>query len=106
MNEYFAMHSDDPHNIFFAARMGFLALSLGAILILSIVSTLLFLGWREHKRYVKHEREARREQHVKALMEAAKTNDKLLYSAQSCTQTMPDMYGDQRIVEEAFREFR
>jgi hypothetical protein len=105
MNHFFTMSQNDPHNICFAFRMSCLILGLGVVLIFTIVGTLMFLGWREHRRYMR-EREEKRAQHVKMLMEEAQKRDRLLFSVQSSTQTMPDMFGDQRIVEEAFREFR
>jgi hypothetical protein len=107
MNDFFTMHQGDPHNVFFAARMGLVALGLSLLFALTIIATLVILEWREetrkHKRYLA-ERDERREQHVRNLL--ANQRDKLLHSAESCVQTMPDMFGDARIVEEAFREFR
>jgi hypothetical protein len=109
MKHFFSMNPNDPHNIFFAARMSFFALLLVVLFFLSVLGTWFFLEWREavrkHKRYVA-EREEKRAEHVKQLMAEQACTDKLLYSSQSCTQTMPDMFGDARIVEEAFREFR
>jgi hypothetical protein len=108
MNSFFHMNPNDPHNIFFAARMGLFALALGVILALSIIGTLLFLGWKEHRRYMK-QREEKRRQHVLDLMNAQKQrdDDRLLHSNQSCIVTLPDAEGIMRQIQtELMNDFR